>query len=93
METIKDFAVQPNKKGKRSYYWIWAIINGKLFVDGGYSTPDEAYAMGYEKVKHFFEVVPLPTKNLQAATSAIKHNRLESTGNIELAMQRAKHKI
>ena len=92
METIEDYANEPNK-GRRSYFWIYAIINGKLFVDGGFSTSDEAYAMGYEKVKHFFEVVSLPTKTLATATQAIKHDRLDSTGDIELAMQRAKHKI
>jgi len=92
METIKDYAIAP-KKGRRSYYWIWAIINGKLFVDGPHSTPDEAYTVGYEKVKHFSEVISLPTKSLAAATQAVKHNRLESTGNVETAMRRAKHKI
>ena len=91
MDTIKDF--MDKARGNRKYYYIWAIINGKLFIDGAYATPDEAYATGYEKVKHYFEVEQLPTKNIDSATRMIKHKRLEATSDLEESMQRAKHKI
>ena len=89
-DTIKDYA---GSKGRQIYYYVWALIDGKLFVDGAFETAERAYALGYEKIKQYFEVITLNTKDMNKATQVIRHSYLEQSGNMEAVTQRAKHKI
>lgn len=94
MEGIKDYLAdeQPTKV-KQMYYYIWAIINGRLYVDGAYESEQDALRFGANKIRHYFEIEALPTRDLSSATQIIKHKRLEQTGDLEKATQRAKHKL
>jgi hypothetical protein len=80
-------------KTSQPYYYIWAIVNGRLYVDGAYSNYNDALKFGANKIKVYFEVTELPTKDLSVATQAIKHKYLEKTGDIEQATKRAKHQV
>ena len=95
MDTMKDFVnnrVEGRARARQPYYYIWCILHGKLYVDGAYKTREEALHFGANKIKNYFEVEEICTKDLSVATQFVKHKRLESCQNIEEATQRAAHK-
>lgn len=75
------------------YYWITGNYNGRLFVIGPKSNEQEAYTMGYEKLDCPFDVVALKTRDKGAATGILKARLLERTGNLDQALQRARHTV
>ena len=80
-------------RARQPYYYIWAIVNGRLYVDGAYDSYNDALRFGVNKIKVYFEIEELPTRDLSVATQAIKHKYLEATGDIHQATRRARHKI
>ena len=92
MELLGDSDSKNRARASQSYYYIWAVVNGRLYVDWAYSNYNDALRFGANKIKVYFEVTELPTKDLSIATQAIKHQYLEKTGDIEQATKRAKHK-
>lgn len=77
MDTIKDFIdgkMEGKARTRMTYYYIWAIVNGKLYVDGAYNNEQDALKFGANKIKVYFEVVSLPTRDLSVATKLIKDN-------------------
>ena len=80
-------------RARQPYYYIWAIVNGRLYVDGAYENKNDALRFGANKIKVYFEIAELPTRDLSVATQAIKHKYLEATGDIYQATRRARHKI
>lgn len=76
---------------RRKYYYIRAYYNGRLIVIGPKSTEEEAYRTGYEKLDCPFDVIELDTKDRKRATAHFKERRLEETGDLGLALRRAKH--
>lgn len=76
----------------RPYYWIVADYNGQLVVIGPKDTAEEANQFAYENLDVEFEVKELQTRDRARATSILKANRLEETGNLGQALQRARHR-
>lgn len=75
------------------YYWIWAIVNGKLVVIGCKVTEQEAFEFGYSKLADYdFKVEELPTRDMDTAVRMIKGKVLNQTGDIERAIKRARRK-
>lgn len=94
--TSLDGLGTPNNNGARSkqpYYYIWAVVNGRLFVDGGYDSENEAIHFGAQKIRSYFDVEKLNTKDLNRATRIIRHKYLDKTGDLVTTMKRAKHQI
>ena len=83
-----------NKQETRQpYYYIWAIVNGRLFVDGTYASEAEAIHFGAQKIKKYFEIEKLYTRDQNKATRIISHKYLGTTGDIDTVMKRKKHQI
>jgi ribosomal protein L16/L10AE len=82
---------ETGESGKR-YYWAYAIYQGRLLIDGWYADEQQAYEFARRRIPVKFEVIALNTYNRQSATQKIKHEVLEQTGDIDFALQRAKHK-
>lgn len=59
-------------RARQPYYYIWAIVNGRIYVDGSYSNEQDALKFGANKIKQYFEIVGLPTRDLSVATKMIK---------------------
>jgi len=78
---------------QRTFYWIIANLNGKLVVIGPKDTEADANSFAYEKLDVEFEIIPLDTRNRARATSIIKAKRLDATGDLAGALQRARHKV
>lgn len=81
------------REGNRTYYWITFRRNGRLVILGPENSEDEAYSRGFLSQESDFEVVPLRTRDKARATSQLKAQLLDKTQNIDLALQRARHKI
>lgn len=73
------------------YYWIKAIVDGRLFVDGPYGDEDAAWTAGYNNVKVNFDIVKLNTRDTGEATRQLKHMMLEQTHDIRDSTRNARH--
>jgi len=93
METIKDYIQSENGSRQKEYWWAYAIYQGRVVIDGYYNSEQEARKFAYNKLPGNYEVVCLPTRDRARATQIIKHRVLETTGDIDFALQRAKHKL
>ncbi len=87
METI----FTEGSNGRHSYYWNYAIYQGRLLIDGWYPLEQEATQFGYKNIPVAFETIPLNTKDRNRATQVIKRRVWEQTGDIDQALRRAKH--
>lgn len=76
----------------RTYWWLWASDNGRHIVWGPYITQEEGYRRGYAKLHCPFEVVPLHTRDTNAASATLRSRLLDETGNIGESFKRFKHK-
>ena len=75
-------------------YWLVTFReNGQLVVAGRYEDEFEARRVGQEKLHGNYQVFELMTRDRNRATAAIKYKILEQTGNLELALKKASHKI
>ena len=75
MDTMKDFIngkMEGKAKSRMTYYYIWAIVNGRIYVDGSYSNEQDALKFGDNNIKQYFEIVGLPTRDFSVATKMIK---------------------
>ena len=79
------------RKPPQEWYWIRGEHRGRLFVDGKYTTPEEAYRNGIE-IFHGdtskFTIVKLPTSDKGEAMSMCKHERIMDTQSIDMGMMR-----
>lgn len=78
---------------RRVYYWIKAIVDGRLFVDGPYGDSRQCEQSGYNLVGGNFECVPLETRDSRLATNCLKHRYLEDTKDIRRSTRNARHII
>jgi len=92
-EKFTEESIRTGAFGRHTYWWAYAIYQGKLVIDGWYRTEQEANHLAYLKLPCRFEVICLSTRDRARATQAIKHQVLEETGDIDQALKRAKHKI
>lgn len=76
---------------RRVYYWIKAIVDGRLFVDGPYGTEDQCGQAAYNLVGGNFSCIPLNTKDSSEATRCLKHMMLEQTKDIRDSTRNARH--
>jgi len=101
METLRDYTEDTSTRiaGKNKSYWIWAMVEGKLYVYGRcFETPQEANnAAGRINVRgkqlENYHIEGLDTIDISAATQYIKGKRLENTGDLLGSTQRAKHQF
>jgi hypothetical protein len=77
----------------RTYYWILTLDSesGRPIVLGPYGTEAEANEIGFSKIGTSFEVIPLQTRNVAAATKVLKHRRFVETERLQEALKRARH--
>ncbi len=75
------------------YFFIKAIVDGRLFIDGPFPTYDTAMQIGFKAIQTNFEVFESDTRDRKVATSRAKHNLLESTSDIRRATRYSKHKL
>ena len=88
METIFE---ESSSNGRHSYWYNYAIYNGRLIVDGFYSSEQEATQFGYKNIPVQFTTIALPTKDRNKATQICKRKVWEQTGDIDQALKRARH--
>ena len=102
MENLKEYLEKENAfegSHKRLSYWIWAMVEGKLYVYGRcFNSNEEAYSAASritvkDKPLDNYKIEGLPTIDIGAATQYIKGKRLESTGDLLGSTQRAKHQF
>ena len=76
-------------------FWVWAISGqGKLAVfKPAYNTEEEASEYGFRHLGSNFEVKELTTRDVAEATRAIKRIVFERTSSLDIALQRARHKL
>ncbi len=85
---LKHFSI------RKKYYFVVAEVRGKPYVDGWYATREEANKMAWRNLQGVvWHIEESDKKSLSLKTQETKHDILDSTGDIELAVQRAKHKI
>lgn len=84
--------MSPNQRQSK-YYWAITNFRGQLGILGPHLTEADANNEAYEKFEGDFDIIPLETRNKSRATSIIKAKRLDATGDLEGALQRARHKF
>lgn len=77
-------------RGKATW-WIYAVYQGKLLIDGYYRSEQEAYSFGQRKMPSGFKVIELHTTDKVRATQELKHLMVEEI-DLSFGLQRAKHK-
>jgi len=76
------------------YWWVWAMHEGKPVVfKPPYTTEEKASEYGFSKLGSNFEVIQLSTRDIAQATRAVKRIIFERTSSLDIALQRAKHKL
>jgi len=76
------------------YFWVWAMSGGRIAVfKPPYTTEEEASEYGFSKLGSNFEVAQLNTRDVAQATRAIKRIIFDRTSSLDIALQRAKHKL
>jgi hypothetical protein len=78
---------------KQSYYWAYAIHQGKLVILGAFQTREQAYQTAYTRLPSDFQIIELTTKNQAKATQIIKFQLLNTTGDLDFSMQKSKHQL
>lgn len=85
---IPEIATPYSKK-----WFVVAQVNGRLYVDGGFNTEDEARQFGWKKLSGYvWDAVQADSANQALATQQMKHKVVEA-GNVEAATKNAVHKI
>ena len=89
METIFEVG---SGIGKHSYWYNYAIYNGKLVVDGFYPSEESAQQFGYKNIPTQFSTISLNTKDRNKAVQIIKRRVWEETHDLDFALKRASRK-
>ena len=63
-----------------TWYWVWAIENGKPALFGPCATEQAANQEGFQKTAGNYEVLMLPTRNLANAVRMIRARRTNEEG-------------
>jgi hypothetical protein len=83
---------QNNRPLSGIYYWIVVNKNGKNIVIGCKSSEQEAEQFAYQKTSESYKIIPLKTRNLDAAIRMMKGKILNDTSNLDVALQKFKRK-
>jgi len=76
------------------YWWITTISDtGRLCIFGPYNDESSANEYGFAHFGTNFEIEQLDTKDMNRATRILKKKRYDSIRNLDIALQRAKHKV
>ena len=76
------------------YWWITATSgNGKLVVLGPYFTEESANDYAFRHLGSNFETHQLSTRDMSKATRVLKKKLFDRIGDLDSALQRAKHNI
>lgn len=75
------------------YYWIVVNHNGKNVVIGYKSNEMEAEQYAYEKTTGNYKIIPLKTRDINAAIRMMKGKILNDTANIDKATERFKREV
>lgn len=69
-------------------------VTGRPVILGPYNSETEANQFGFQKIRDGdFMVEVMDTRDRQAAKARFNYKRLEQTGQLEVALKRAKYKI
>ena len=83
-----------SRESRRKFYWLVAsdTDTGKPYLIWGGDTEEEARQTGCEMLNGIdFEIRPLPTRSLPAASSMVKGKRLVDTRSLHKASERLGH--
>ena len=76
------------------YWWITTHSgDGKLVVLGPYSTEESANDYAFRHLGSNFEAHQLGTKDVAKATRILKKLFFDRVGNLDQALERARHKF
>lgn len=81
---------------RQVYYWVCAVdkVTGRPVILGPYTNESEANQFGFQKISDGdFVVEAMDTRDRQAAKARFNYKRLEQTGQLEVALKRAKYKV
>jgi len=76
-----------------SYWWIWALEQGKRMVLGPFLTEGEAWRYGYSKLASNFEVKDLHTRDEAKASRYFRAQLLDETNDISTTFKRFRHEV
>ena len=82
------------RESRRRYYWLVTADpdTGKPYLIFGGNTEEEARQKGLDMLGGIdFEIRGLPTRNLQAASSMVRGQRLDDTHSLHKASERLGH--
>lgn len=91
---VMDKREIPRREGRQErqvYWWIKAIVDGRLYCTGPWPTEEEAMQAGYRTLDVNYEVIKLHTKNSGEATRQIKLLYLEETRDVRESTRNASH--
>jgi len=79
---------------KGSGWWVKTTSgDGRLVIIGAYNTEEEATSYGFSKLGNNFDVIWLPTRDQAKATRMAKKQMFDQVGDLDRALQRARHKV
>lgn len=76
-----------------TFWWVWGVEDGRRILFGSFSSEGEAYQVGYAKLSGNFEVVPLKTIDVSAASRILRARVLNETEDVTKTFKRFKHKV
>ena len=76
----------------RLFYWVVGEHHGRPFRLGSFSSEEEAYAYGYDKLPCSFDVVSTNTKDPNRAVRELRKRKLDQTGDLDGALTRGRRK-
>lgn len=78
---------------RQEHYWIYIPEHqGRPLLIYGGTTEEEARGRGFQECDCFFEVVMLPTKDRNRASSLMKGRLLHQSGDLDSSLRRLGHK-
>ena len=76
------------------YWWITTTSAGGVFcIFGPYENEESANEYGFLHCGTNFEVEPLETRDTARATRILKKKRFDTIHDLDLALQKARHKL
>lgn len=78
---------------RQTYWWVLGLYEGRRVILGPYNEEAMAEQDAYSKLPGYYEVIPLNTKNVDAARKILRYRVIDQTQDISEASNRFKWKI
>lgn len=82
---------QPLRLDTGTYWWIWAIEEGRRIVWGPFQTQEEGTQKAYATLQGDFSVIPLKTRNEVEASRQLRAKVLVETQDVSSTFRRFEH--